>query len=118
MATYAIGIRSRSGKWLPAGVDPVTATPPESTQGRTIAEMRVGQIAYTVPWAMWADSNGRLWLNPRHEVSAHPGGTVQMGIRRTGRGFVVHGAPGHTHDTSGWSSGLPVVEFHPAGGGA
>lgn len=91
---------------------------PESAESRTIAGMLVGETAYTVPWAMWVDSDRRLWLNPRYDRHTRRGGTVQMRIRRTSRGFVVHGAPGHAYDIgSGWSNGLPVVEFHPAGGG-
>ena len=88
---------------------------PANLETATIAGMRDGDTAYTLPWAMWADSSRRLWLNPTYPAGKKPVGTAQMRIRRKGRGFIVYGVPGRTYEVGGgWSDGLPVTQFHPA----
>ena len=90
---------------------------PESMERRDIiGNMEVGETRYTVPWAMWADEERRLWLIPGHSTEDRPGGTVQMRITRVEEGFRVLRAPGHVYDVgSGSGSGkadrLPVVEL-------
>jgi len=44
---------------------------------------------YTVPWAMFLDSQGRAWLNGKYTVHPRKGGTVQMEVIRTEEGYIV-----------------------------
>ena len=56
--------------------------PGELTQ-LLIAHMKVGDSGYTVPWAMWADVNGDLWIHGGYPVWSESGGTGHMHIERT-----------------------------------
>jgi hypothetical protein len=55
----------------------------------TVATMRFGQVAWTVPWAMWADQDRLLWLHPDYKISAQPGGTVEMRVELREDGYHV-----------------------------
>lgn len=67
------------------------ATLPEEmgTASRSIAAMDVGDIGWTVPWAMFADDERRLWLNGRYALHAQPGGTAVMAVWRGEDGWHV-----------------------------
>ena len=65
---------------LPAGL---------SLQDHTIGTMRVGDVAWTVPWAMACDAERRLWLDPGHCAHDAPGGTVAMRVWRDDSGWHV-----------------------------
>lgn len=56
---------------------------------REIRQMLIGESGWTVPWGMYADEEGRLWLNDTYTVSDTPGGTVNMLVTRTDSGYVV-----------------------------
>lgn len=88
---------------------------PRSMETVTIADMPVGTTAYTVPWAMYADQDRKLWLDPSFTFEGRPGGTVQMRVTRLDKGFRVSYVPGETYEpgsrrTPG-EDGLPVVEL-------
>jgi hypothetical protein len=62
---------------------------PETLEGSTLAGMLPGETAYTMPWAMWCDSDRLCWLHPDYPARSTPGGTVQMRLRRAEDGFEV-----------------------------
>jgi len=63
---------------------------PESFEENTIRHMLPGDVGYTVPWAMWADTDRCLWINGKYSVDSTPGGTVCMFIKRTEDGVIVY----------------------------
>lgn len=62
---------------------------PEEFAPYTLAEMEVGDVAYTVPWAMVIDSDRYCWLQSSFASHAQPGGTMQMRVERREDGFHV-----------------------------
>lgn len=54
-----------------------------------IADMKPGESGWTVPWGMFADARGQLWLRKNYLVRSHPGGTAQMLVMRTADGYLV-----------------------------
>jgi len=67
-------------------------TLPDHLEEITIKDMLEGESNYTVPWAMWADEKGRLWLNGRYFFHKEDGGigkTTRMKITRINGGFEV-----------------------------
>jgi hypothetical protein len=62
---------------------------PEHLQEHTIQKMVVGEAGWTVPWAMWADTQGALWIHGGYTVHEHAGGTVWLHILRTAEGIIV-----------------------------
>ena len=60
---------------------------PAQLEQNTLRDMRVGDEAWTVPWAMHADENGELFLDVNFTQDARPGGTVQMKVKRTHEGY-------------------------------
>ncbi len=92
--------------------------PPELTE-TTIDNMQIGEQDWTVPWAMFADTTGHLWLNGHYPIDNEPRGeTVCMHIRRQFDGFVVdvtaattyRWTPGEPYYVGGYSK-LPVVDM-------
>ena len=77
-----------------------------------IANLAPGDVRYTVPWAMFVDKSGECWLHPAYSAHEHPGGTVEMRIELTDRGFVV------TADGTGetWSPGKSMSSFSGGAG--
>ena len=55
---------------------------PKNKEPKTLKDLRPGQKTWTVPWAMYPDSHGKLWLNSEYSQSETPGGTVQMLVMR------------------------------------
>lgn len=62
---------------------------PETYEETTIEHMLPGDTGYTVPWAMWADSERNLWIRGDYSVFVQPGGTGQLHITRTKDGIIV-----------------------------
>ena len=63
---------------------------PTHLHRHTLADLRVGQSTWTVPWAMYAEPDGTLYLNGNYSLhSDAPGGTVQMQVLRGPDGFIV-----------------------------
>lgn len=63
------------------------ATLPEALRQQTILDLTVGESAWTVPWGMFADKEGKLWLNGKYSIDRTPGGTVAMKVTRTASGY-------------------------------
>ena len=73
---------------------------PENLEHATIASMTTGDVAYTLPWAMWADTARRCWLHPDYSVEEQQAfGTSEMRIELRVDGFHVWAPPGKA-----WSS--------------
>ena len=80
----------RAAAILPQGkVSASQATLPAARVERTIAAMPDGEAGWTVPWAMWADEDMRLWVNGEYATHPSAGGTAQMFVRRTSGGVKV-----------------------------
>ena len=80
-----------------------------------ISNMRVGQIGYTVPWAMFVDAERNCWLSEHYEFSYEPGGTADMLVERTKDGFRVktaHGSDYRWTPSAGGSesNSIPVIK--------
>jgi hypothetical protein len=86
---------------------PGQATLPVSSQDPLIKNLKVGQIDYTVPWAMWEDTHRRAWLNPNYDITTDVEGTSHMEIRRDAGGF-------HVWITSGDSEEIYTPEASPS----
>lgn len=56
---------------------------------RTIEKMDYGDSGWTVPWAMYADTQRRMWLHGSYDIHPATGGTVQMRVSRTAEGLWV-----------------------------
>jgi len=65
-----------------------TKLPPE-LRGKTIDEMRDGEVGYTTPWAMVVDVTGSLYILREYPVYDITGGTVSMKIERHSNYVVV-----------------------------
>lgn len=93
---------------------------PEGQRERTLADMKIGETAWTMPWGMWVDNSGRCWLNPNYPAEKTPGGTVELKVERRGDSFhVTNHDPTHKwtpekepcysgHTMDDW---LPVAKF-------
>jgi hypothetical protein len=101
-----------------SGDPPTQAVLPEHLEDPTIDNMTVGQVAYTMSWAMSVDSARRCWLNPRYPAFPEPGGTVKMRLQRRDDGFHVWIPQGETWSVpEGYADStrgdyLPVVKLH------
>jgi hypothetical protein len=60
----------------------------------TIADMEFGRTCYTVPWAMWADRDGLMWLHPDYPAVGQPGGAIEMRVELRADGYHVWPVPG------------------------
>jgi hypothetical protein len=89
---------------------------PETYEENLIEGMLPGDTGYTVPWAMWADKNRKLWINRKYTIHDTPGGTVALKIKML-RGGIVQvysysiGKHKYTPGESSWDHtgvGLPV----------
>jgi hypothetical protein len=70
---------------------------PEHRETATLDMLGVGEQCYTVPWAMWADEERRLWLHPHYSAYGQPGGTARMLVTRTADGYEVDIRSVHNH---------------------
>ncbi len=68
---------------------------PEDRTEDSIGTMSIGESGYTVPWAMWPDMDGALWINGHYPIHRNPGGTVSMLVTRTTHGYEVDVTKGH-----------------------
>lgn len=95
---------------------------PEDLVEATVEKMAIGEVGYTVPWAMWVDEQRQCWLHPQYSIHEKPGGTVEMKVERRIDGFHVWVAgldfkwnpisqPGYFGGAGpgGW---IPVAELH------
>jgi hypothetical protein len=87
---------------------------PKSRIEHTIGGMRVGEIGYTVPWAVAADGDGLLWIDEGFTIHPHSGGTLSMLVERRPGGYVVDVSDGFAADyrwpaTERGTGGAPVL---------
>lgn len=95
---------------------------PQERYEPTIAEMSIGESGYTVPWAMWPDMDGRLWIAGAYTLHDNPHGTAAMKVTRHKDGYEVDIRSGHAAEYRwtptdqggsqfvGGTEALPVVE--------
>ncbi len=86
---------------------------PESLEEVTLKDLMDGEVVYTVPWAMWSDKSGRLWLNRGYTFDHQPGGTVKMKVSKNDGKYICDVSLCKDHGWqrgSGWTNGLPVSE--------
>lgn len=62
---------------------------PDFLEQRKLSDLMIGETVWTVPWAMFADDDGDLWLYGNFSYHEGPGGTVSMKVSKTGSGYVV-----------------------------
>jgi hypothetical protein len=62
---------------------------PDSLERNTLSDLIIGETVYTVPWAMYAGQDGRLWLNGNYSIHHSSGGTAQMAVTKTKDGYTV-----------------------------
>jgi len=53
---------------------------------RTIRDMRVGEVGYSVPWALDFDKTGGIYLNLDMSIKKSPEGTCTLQIKKTDEG--------------------------------
>ncbi len=100
--------------------DPPETTPPafasmlEAVEEATIESMAFGAEGFTVPWAMWVDTERRCWLKPEFTLRERAGGTVQMRVARQQDGYHVWIPTGATWslDEGRVHSDLPVKRLY------
>jgi hypothetical protein len=64
----------------------------------TIKDMIVGENAYTVPWSVQVDQEGRCWIRGDYAFTHRRFGTSKMPIRRISNGFEVEVSHGTQYD--------------------
>jgi len=70
--------------------------PPDLSE-LTLADLEVGDSAWTVPWAMWVDRDRKCWLHPDSAAHERGGGTAQMLVARTEKGYGIGLLPDCDH---------------------
>jgi hypothetical protein len=68
---------------------------------KTIGTMHVGDVLYTVPWAMTADGQGGMRLHASYIADREPHGTVTMRVALEAGGYHVWPVPGYQYAVSG-----------------
>lgn len=90
------------------------ASLPEDLEPENLEHMQVGDVAFTVPWAMRVDRERRCWLAPTYPAHEAPGGTVQMRVERRDDGYHAW-PPGDERwqpESGDHSDHLPVAHLH------
>jgi len=59
----------------------------KSSLDHNIANMKLNESGYTVPWAMYHDSNRNLFLDGQYIINHEPGGSAQMFVWRDEKGY-------------------------------
>ena len=67
----------------------MSANLPEHLFRSSIRDMLVGEQAYTVPWSVQVDQDGKCWIRGDYAFTHKPFGTSRMPVKRTGDGFEV-----------------------------
>jgi hypothetical protein len=90
---------------------PPQARLPAASRECTIATMEPGRTYWTVPWAMQADEDGRMWLRPGYTAWKCPGGTAAMRIELREDGHHVWPVRhhGYTLEPLGTQQFIPVA---------
>lgn len=56
-------------------------------KAKTIADLQVGEVAYIVTWAIFADKDGNVYLDGSYTVDSNPEGTVKIKVGRSYSGY-------------------------------
>lgn len=92
---------------------------PQDRYKNTLGTMPIGASGYTVPWAMWPDEDGELWLHGGYNYLDSPRGTVGMKVTRREDGYEVDISANHAKSFR-WRAGqgfmgkmddLPVIKI-------
>lgn len=67
---------------------PHAKLPPEPRE-HPIGDLKLGDSGYIVTWALSADRDDLLWIDPRHTVSRVHGGTARVGLHMGPLGYRV-----------------------------
>jgi len=67
----------------------VNATLPAELEEKTIKDLRIGESAWTMYWAVWVDRKRQCWLHPDYPAHDVPGGTVATRVTRQTDGYLV-----------------------------
>lgn len=71
---------------------------PEYMGRVSIKDMIVGEKAYTVPWSIVVDHEGKCWIRGDYAFTHRPTGTSRMHIKRTFYGFEVRASQGERYE--------------------
>lgn len=63
---------------------------PQSKTQKKISDLNVGDHCYTLPWALWVQTDGKCFLNEDYPASTKKEGTSQLKIERTENGYIAH----------------------------
>lgn len=69
--------------------DSTTGVLPDHLLERELKDLKVGESAWTVPWAMYVTEDRRCWLHGGYSAFDQQGGTVQMIVTHTKDGYIV-----------------------------
>lgn len=58
------------------------ATIPDELEVITLEDTVNGESVYVVPWALYADNDGYLWLNGGYTFENYPRGTSRMKVSK------------------------------------
>ncbi|MEI8355177.1 MAG: hypothetical protein WCG31_03630 [Deltaproteobacteria bacterium] len=61
---------------------------PKSLEEVGLKDIVDGESVYTVPWAMYADDKGLMWLNGNYTFENHSMGTLKMKVSKKSGGYI------------------------------
>ncbi len=64
------------------------ATLPVELEDKMLRNLPKNQRVYTTPWAMYADADGKLWLNGNYTYTAKPQGTSELLVWYDDEGYI------------------------------
>lgn len=77
---------------------------PDENEEIGLKDLLDGEVVYTVPWAMFADRQGNLWLNGNYTFRDKPMGTLRMKVSKMRGEYIVDISHCQYHK---WSRGEP-----------
>ena len=85
---------------------------PEQHEQIGLKDLLNKEVVYTVPWAMYADSNGELWLNGDYTFGLSSRGTSTMKVTKKDSQYICDISKCKDHK---WNCGTPgyVGNFTP-----
>lgn len=63
---------------------------PGNKKKKRLVDMCIGELGFTVPWALWVDEENECFINEDFEISQSSGGTVQLKIKKTVNGYIAY----------------------------
>lgn len=85
---------------------------PEQLESVTLKDMLDGESFYIMPWGMYADNDGRMWLNGNYPISGEEKGTLKLLVTKRHGAYIVDVSMCKNEK---WSRGEPsfVGDFTP-----